>query len=53
MISKRDKTKKKTEGESRWRIEREYQVQFFRFEDEILENLNQDNLKTMQLVISI
>jgi hypothetical protein len=38
MIPKRDKTKREaTEGESRWRIEREYQVQFFRFEDEILE----------------
>jgi hypothetical protein len=47
MIPKREIKPKReaTEGESRWRIEREYQVQFFRFEDEILENLNQDNLE--------
>jgi hypothetical protein len=33
------------EGENQWRANREYQNQFIRFEDQILENLNQDNLE--------
>lgn len=33
------------EGESKWKALRDYKVQFFAFEDEILEILNQDNLE--------
>jgi hypothetical protein len=37
--------RKANEGENKFRLAREYEVQFFRFEDQILENLNQDNLE--------
>lgn len=33
------------EGESKWLVLREYERQFLRFEDEILEKLDQDNLE--------
>lgn len=33
------------EGESKWKVQREYERQFFSFEDRILEKLDQENLE--------